>query len=53
MAKGAVWIGNDETHYVRKWIDKDISDMKRLIDLTLYWMNFERMTEEYKEKMKL
>ncbi|MBT9811188.1 DUF4145 domain-containing protein [Enterocloster citroniae] len=53
MAKGAVWLGNDETHYVRKWADKDINDMKKLIDLTLYWMNFERMTEEYQQTMKL
>lgn len=53
MAKGAVWLGNDETHYLRKWVDKDISDMKNMIDLTLYWMNFERMTEEYRQTMKL
>ena len=53
MAKRAVWLGNDETHYVKKWVDKDITDMKNLIDLTLYWMDFERMTKEYKETMKL
>jgi len=32
VSKRAVWIGNDETHYVRKWIEKDIEDLKRLID---------------------
>lgn len=53
MAKGAVWLGNDETHYQRRWADKDVNDMKMLIDLTLYWMNFERLTEEYKQTMKL
>ncbi|WP_333683358.1 hypothetical protein, partial [Enterocloster lavalensis] len=53
MAKGAVWLGNDETHYQRRWADKDVNDMKKLIDLTLYWMNFERLTEEYRQTMKL
>ena len=27
-AKRATWLGNDETHYVRKWTDQDISDLK-------------------------
>lgn len=31
LAKGATWIGNDETHYVKKWPDKDISDLKNYI----------------------
>lgn len=35
IAKRAAWLGNDETHYVRKWGDKDISDLKRLIELTM------------------
>lgn len=31
LAKAATWIGNDETHYERRYEDKDISDMKRFI----------------------
>lgn len=31
LAKAATWIGNDETHYVRKHTDKDITDMKIFI----------------------
>lgn len=27
LAKAATWLGNDETHYVRKHTDKDIRDM--------------------------
>lgn len=53
MAKGATWIGNDETHYIRKWENKDITDLKKLIDLTLSWMELEFKTEEYTNDMNL
>lgn len=46
-AARAVWLGNDETHYVRKWGEKDIEDMKRLIELTVRWIESEIMTREY------
>ena len=32
VSQRAAWIGNDETHYVRKWEEKDIEDLKILID---------------------
>ncbi len=35
MAERAAWLGNDETHYYRKWIDKDIEILKELIQLTV------------------
>lgn len=53
MAKGATWIGNDETHYIRKWENKDILDLKKLIDLTLTWIDLELKTEEYSVDMNL
>lgn len=31
LSKAATWIGNDETHYVRRHDDKDIRDMKQFI----------------------
>lgn len=31
LAKAATWIGNDETHFVRKHEDKDIESMKKFI----------------------
>ncbi len=31
LAKSIAWIGNDETHYVRKHNDKDIQDLKKFI----------------------
>ncbi len=44
-AKRAVWLGNDETHYVRTWIDKDIKDLKLLIKLTVGWIEHAIITE--------
>ncbi|CEP44295.1 DUF4145 domain-containing protein [Paraclostridium sordellii] len=52
-ATGATYLGNDETHYIRKWIDKDIKDLKLLIQLTLSWINMKEMTKKYKDEMGL
>ena len=38
------WLGNDETHYIRKWEDKDLQDMKKFIQLTCYWIQSEHLT---------
>jgi hypothetical protein len=46
VAARAVWLGNDETHYVRRWEEHDITDLKRLIDLTAKWIEIELETEE-------
>jgi hypothetical protein len=35
-AERAAWLGNDETHYLRKWRDKDRGDLKALIDITVH-----------------
>jgi hypothetical protein len=37
-AHRAAWLGNDETHYVRKWTDKDLEDLKDLIAITVSWI---------------
>lgn len=50
-AKRAVWIGNDETHYIKKWEEKDLSDLKDLIDVTLFWIESEYKTERYAIEM--
>ena len=31
LAKSVVWIGNNETHYVRRHDGKDIDDLKKFI----------------------
>ena len=51
VAKRAAWLGNDETHYNRKWENKDVSDLKRLIDLTLHWIESEIETKKLLEDM--
>lgn len=44
-AKRAAWLGNDETHYVRKWVEKDINDLKGVIKLVVAWIEQEIQTE--------
>ena len=51
VAARAVWLGNDETHYLRKWEEKDLSDLKRLIQLTLHWIEMEELTKKTLEDM--
>jgi hypothetical protein len=46
ISKRAAWLGNDETHYVRKWEDKDLNDLKKLITLTLHWIEIEKLTAD-------
>ena len=46
IAKRAAWLGNDETHYVRKWADKDLGDLKKLISLTLHWIEAEKLSQD-------
>lgn len=50
-AKRATWLGNDETHYVRKWEDKDINDLKILIKLTVNWIESFLLTKQYEKEM--
>ena len=45
-AKRAAWLGNDETHYYRTWEDKDLEDLKRLLKLTLHWIEDECDTRQ-------
>jgi hypothetical protein len=51
VAARAVWLGNDETHYLRKWEDKDLTDLKRLIQLTLHWIEMDDLTKKTLEEM--
>jgi hypothetical protein len=51
VATRAVWLGNDETHYLRKWEGKDLQDLKRLIDLTVHWIEMETLTSEFEKEM--
>lgn len=46
-ASRAAWLGNDETHYLRKWEDKDVGDLKILIRLTVNWIENVLLTRRY------
>lgn len=50
-AQRAAWLGNDETHYVRKWENKDINDLKALINLSCVWVRSNILTEKYLSEM--
>ena len=50
-AHRASWLGNDETHYTRRWEDKDIEDLKVLIRLTMNWVENVLLTDEYTDSM--
>ena len=51
VAKRATWLGNDETHYVRKWEDKDVADLKILIRLTINGIDNVLLTKKYMDEM--
>jgi hypothetical protein len=51
VSKRAVWLGNDETHYVRLWEGKDVKDLKSLIALTESWIELELRTVEWQKEM--
>lgn len=51
VAARAAWLGNDETHYEKKWDDKDLTNLKDLIQLTVNWIENEILTEKYKTSM--
>ncbi len=51
VASRAAWLGNDETHYIRKWVDKDVQNLKSLIDLTIRWIESEIETKQLLTEM--
>lgn len=46
LAERTTWIGNDETHYIRKHEDLSINDMKRFIKALLIYIESELAFEE-------
>lgn len=46
LAKAAVWIGNDETHFIRVHNDKDIQDMKDFLTAAALFISAELKVEE-------
>jgi hypothetical protein len=50
-AARAAWLGNDETHYMKKWEDKDIGHLKELIKMTAGWIDLVVQSDAYLEEM--
>lgn len=50
-AERAAWLGNDETHYVRKWPEADLDDLIALIGLTVSFVTSELQYENIMNKM--
>lgn len=48
----ALWLGNDETHYLKKWTQHDITDLITLIKLAMNWIEIEKLSQAYSEEMK-
>lgn len=46
LAERSTWIGNDETHYVKKHEDLNVNDMKRFIKALLIYIESELAFEE-------
>lgn len=46
LAKRSAWIGNDETHYVRKHEELDFTDMKSFIEATQYFISMDIVVEK-------
>ena len=51
VAKRALWLGNDETHYLRKWENHDINDLVTLIKLTVNWIEIDHLSKSYTDQM--
>jgi len=46
-AQRATWLGNDETHYIREWVNHDVEDLKNLIRITVNGISEELEYDDY------
>ena len=46
LAQKSVWLGNDETHYVRIHEDRDIKDLQKFIKTIVYYIEMEMTVED-------
>lgn len=51
VAARTLWLGNDETHYLRKWEKHDLNDLLNLIKVTVNWIDTERTSQKYMDEM--
>jgi len=48
-AKISAWLGNDHAHYVAKWENKDINDLKKFIETAVYFIAANISADEAEE----
>ncbi|MDO4605240.1 MAG: DUF4145 domain-containing protein [Helcococcus sp.] len=46
LAKASTWIGNDETHYIKKHPDKDVNDLKKFLKALSQLLSSEYLVKE-------
>jgi hypothetical protein len=51
VSSRAAWLGNDETHYERRWVGKDLQDLKTLIAATEHFIAMELLAAELPTSM--
>lgn len=51
VAKRAAWLGNDETHYIRKWKSMGLDELKDLLHLVVIWIDSDQTTKKYVKDM--
>jgi len=51
VSKRAAWLGNDETHYVRRWEKHDVESLRTLISLTANWIENVLLTRHFVDEM--
>jgi hypothetical protein len=51
VSKRAAWLGNDETHYERRWVGKDLEDLKKLIAAVEHFIAMEVLVKELPAEM--
>jgi hypothetical protein len=51
VARRALWLGNDETHYLRRWAEHDIDDLANLITLTMHWIEISELSRQYEAEL--
>lgn len=51
VADRCAWLGNDETHYSRKWSAHDVEDLKELLGIVASFLSNDERARRYVEKM--
>lgn len=51
VSSRAAWLGNDETHYERRWVDKDLQDLKKLLEATEHFIAMEKLAADIPTEM--